>query len=374
MESFPNIAAMLGAMRPTVPVYCIHPRTYQSAAREFVEKFPGRVLYAVKANNDPMIVSLLRKYGIRNFDCASLDEITLIKRVCPDAKCYFMNPVRIRGAARAAQREHGVRHFMIDDQAGLQPLVDEINAAHAVIFVRMAVSHHSAAENLSVKFGARPEDVPGMLAAVAETGAEAALAFNVGSGVRSPDAYRHAINVTAGVLDRSAVPIRLLDIGGGFPRSYPGYEVPPLSEFFATIRDARKTLALAEGGEIMAEPGRALSAPGLSAVAQVLLRKDDRIYINDGMYGALWELRCNGQNRYAVNTFRGTKSLDGDHRPFRVFGPTCDASDCLPEALELPADIAIGDYIEFESVGAYSLSGRTDFNGFGGHAIVRIDP
>lgn len=374
MESFPNVAAMLSALSPREPVYCIHPRVYQSAAREFIEKFPGRVLYAVKANNEPTIVSLLRKYGISDFDCASLDEISLVKRVRPDAKCYFMNPVRIRGAAREAQRTFGVRHFMIDDPSGLQPLVDEINTAHAVVFVRMAVSHHSAAENLSAKFGARPEDVPGMLAAVADTGAEAALAFNVGSGVRSPDAYLHAIGVAAEVLDRSRAEIRLLDIGGGFPRSYPGYEVPPLNEFFAAIREARKTLPLADGGELMAEPGRALSAPGLSAVAQVLLRKNDRIYINDGMYGALWELRCNGQNRYAVNTFRGTKPLDGDNQTFRVFGPTCDASDCLPEPLELPADIDVGDYIEFESVGAYSLSGRTDFNGFGKHTIVRIDP
>jgi ornithine decarboxylase len=374
MESFPNVAAMLAALRPKEPVYCIHPRIYHDAAREFIERFPGRTLYAVKANNEPSIISLLRKYGIRDFDCASLDEISLVKRVCPDANCYFMNPVRIRDAAKEAQRAFGVRHFMIDDPSGLQPLTSEIRAAHAIVFVRMAVSHHSAAEDLSLKFGARPDDVPDMLAAVADTGAEAALAFNVGSGVRSPDAYLHAIDVAAGVLEKARVPIRLLDIGGGFPRSYPGYEVPPLNEFFVAIRDAIKALPLAEGGEIMAEPGRALSAPGLSAVAQVLLRKDDRIYINDGMYGALWELRCNGQNRYAVNTFRGTKPLDGEQQAFQVFGPTCDASDCLPEALELPANIDVGDYIEFESVGAYSLSGRTDFNGFGKHTLVRINP
>ena len=81
-----------------------------------------------------------------------------------------------------------------------------------------------------------------------------------------------------------------------------------------------------------------------------------------------------GRVLYAVKADNDTKTLDGERHSFRVFGPTCDASDCLPEALELPSDIDVGDYIEFESIGAYSLSGRTDFNGFGDHTIVRIDP
>ena len=102
-----------------------------------------------------------------------------------------------------------------------------------------------------------------------------------------------------------AAGIRLLDIGGGFPRSYPAYEVPPLEDYFEVIRRWRNELPLRDDAELLAEPGRALSAPGLSAVAQVLLRKDDRLYINDGMYGALWELRCNGHDRYATQAYRG---------------------------------------------------------------------
>ena len=363
---------MLSSLEPHEPVYCIHPRVYDDTAREFLEGFPGRVLYAIKANNDPAVVSLLHQSGVGHFDCASYAEIELARRICPDSTCYFMNPVRIRGAAAKAQLDFGVRHFMIDDPNGLQPLVDEIDVPGCVIFVRMAVSHHSAAEDLSVKFGAAPDIVPAMLHAVEAAGAEPALAFNVGSGVRSPDAYRHAMGVARTVLDKSNTAVRLLDIGGGFPRPYPGYDVPPMSDYFTVIREVLETLPLAENGELLAEPGRALSAPGLSAVTQVLLRKDDRLYINDGMYGALWELRCNGQNRYAVNAFRDASPLGGERHSFTIFGPTCDSSDCLPEAIELPAGIDVGDYIEFESIGAYSLSGRTDFNGFGEHSIVTI--
>ena len=107
-------------------------------------------------------------------------------------------------------------------------------------------------------------------------------------------------------------------------------------------------------------------------MTQVLLRKSDRIYINDGMYGALWELRCNGQKRYASRCFRNGAALGGETRALRVFGPTCDSTDVLPSPVELPVDITAGDYVEFGAIGAYSLSGRTDFNGLYSDTVVTI--
>ena len=57
---------------------------------------------------------------------------------------------------------------------------------------------------------------------------------------------------------------------------------------------------------------------------------------------------------------------------FRLVGPTCDSSDELPARVALPAGIDVGDYIEFGTMGANSLSGRTDFNGFFSDDIVEI--
>jgi ornithine decarboxylase len=58
---------------------------------------------------------------------------------------------------------------------------------------------------------------------------------------------------------------------------------------------------------------------------------------------------------------------------FRLFGPTCDSTDTLPGEVELPVDIRSGDYLEFGRIGAYSLAGRTNFNGFYSDDIVTID-
>ena len=164
-----------------------------------------------------------------------------------------------------------------------------------------------------------------------------------------------------------------IDVGGGFPRSYPGFEVPPLIEFFDAIRDEAPSLPLRDDGELLAEPGRALAAPGLSVIVKVLLKKPDRLYINDGMYGSFWELRFKGHKRYPFRVYRDGEILLGKTRVYRVFGPTCDSSDVLPEPLEMPADIRVGDYIEFGSIGAYSISGRTNFNGFDAGATFVID-
>jgi ornithine decarboxylase len=371
MQSFSDVAQMLRALQPDRPVYCVYPRVYHASTRRFIDGFPGRVLYAVKANNEAPVLAALVAAGIRHFDCASLAEIEQARAAGETATCYFMNPVRLRGAAREAQRRFGVRHFVVDHAGGLAALLEEIEPGRAVIFVRMAVSHGTARVDLSSKFGAGRDETIALLRAVAEAGAEPALAFNVGSAVMSPAAFTHALALARGVLDELPWRLRLVDIGGGFAHPYPGLDVPELEEYFRAIREA--PLPLAEGGELLAEPGRALSAPGLSAVVQVLLRKDEKLYINDGMYGAFWDLRFDVQDRFAARAWRDGAALEGAERSFRIFGPTCDSSDVLPGSVPLPADIDRGDYIEFGEIGAYSLGGRTDFNGFHSDTIVAID-
>lgn len=373
MQQFNSISAMLASLKPQKPVYCVHPRRYHAAVAEFIAGFPGRTLYAIKANNEPAVIKALIDAGICEFDCASLDEIELAQRLLPGARCYFMTPVRLPGAAAGAFEQHGVRHFLVDDISGIAALVAEIDVSKCVLFARMAVSHESADEDLSAKFGASPDDIPALLSAIAETGAEPALAFNVGSGVRDPNAYQYAIEVAAATLAELPFRVRLVDIGGGFPRSYPGYEVPPLGDYFTAIRNTSRSLPLADNAELMAEPGRALAATGLTTVAQVLLRKPDRLYINDGTYGGFWELRFPGHKQHKVRAYRDGNVLDGEPVNFTVFGPTCDSSDKLPEPVTLSADIDVGDYLVFESTGAYSLSGRTDFNGFDAYSVVTIN-
>ncbi len=371
-EKFADVGNLLRTECPKEPVYCIFPHVYRETTKEFLSGFPGRVLYAVKANSDPAVLRLLMDAGVRHFDCASLPEIELVDAIDPDATKYFMIPTHIREAAGTAQEKHGVRHFMVDHLSGLSRLAKEIETSRSVIFARMAVHHESAMEDLSVRFGAQPEEMPLLLQAIRDSGAEPALAFNVGSSVTDPDAYRYSISITKSVLEQLPFRLRLIDVGGGYPKSYPGFIVPEIEEYFRAVAESFRTLPLADNAEVLGEPGRALSAPGMSAVVEVLLRKDNRLYINDGMYGVFWVLRIDGPDGFPVRTYRNGKPLEGETMEFQINGPTCDSTDTLPGLVSLPADIRPGDYLEFGNIGAYSISGRTDYNGYYSDRIVTI--
>ncbi len=372
IEKFSDVGNLLRTECPKEPVYCIFPHIYRKTAKEFLKGFPGRVLYAVKANADPTVLRLLTDAGIRHFDCASLPEIEQVDAINPDAMKYFMIPTRIRQAAQTAQQKHGVRHFLVDHLSGLSQLAGEIDTSRSVIFARMAVHHESAAEDLSVRFGAPPEEMPQLLQSIRDSGAEPALAFNVGSSVTDPEAYRHSISVTRSVLEQLPFRLRLIDVGGGYPKSYPGFIVPEMEEYFQAVAESFATLHLADNAEVLGEPGRALAAPGMSAVVEVLLRKDNRLYINDGMYGVFWLLRIDGPDGFPVRTYRDGRPLEGKETEFQINGPTCDSTDTLPGLVPLPADIRPGDYLEFGNIGAYSISGRTDYNGFYSDRSVTI--
>jgi ornithine decarboxylase len=107
-------------------------------------------------------------------------------------------------------------------------------------------------------------------------------------------------------------------------------------------------------------------------VVEVLLRKDNRLYLNDGMFGIFWLLRIDGPDSFPVRAFRDGKPHGGKSMEFQLHGPTCDSTDTLPGLVPLPVDIRAGDYLEFGNIGAYSISGRTDYNGFYSDRIVMI--
>jgi ornithine decarboxylase len=369
---FASSAEMVASLQPTEPVYCVYPAVLRSLAQGFLRGFPGRVLYAVKANPEPRIIEPLWSAGIRHFDTASIAEMRTVQRVAAEAVCYFMAPVKFPGAMREAFASHRVRNCVIDHIDELERVTSEAPARELTIFVRMAAHAPQAIYHLSEKFGASEDRAVELLQAVARSGARPALAFNVGSLVCHPDAYVNAIGSAASVLKRSGVEIEWLDVGGGFPRRYPEPVAEPIERFFAAISAAKGVLP--GSVELLAEPGRALVADGVSLVTRVLHRDGDRLYLNDGVWGSLIEpWQSQGRFRFPTRVLRGGTVLAEASASFTVFGPTCDSLDRLPKPLPLPRSIATGDWLEFGVIGAYSLSNRTAFNGLYPDRFVRID-
>jgi ornithine decarboxylase len=369
LPRFASVEQIIEKMKPVEPVYVIYPEKFRIAAKRFLDSFPGDTLYAVKANPDPRVLDQVWAAGIRHFDTASLAEIELVRGRFPDANCHFMAPVRAPGSARAAFQKHNVTDYVVDCDFELDKLLAETGDAKKLrIFVRIATPLGGAVLELSSKFGTTPDDAARLLKRVAEAGAKPALTFHVGSQCLSPFSYAQAIEMARRTAANAGVEITALDIGGGFPGPYPGNDVPPYHWYFDTIREALETLP--KKIPVLCEPGRALIAEGVSLVTQVILRKGDMIYINDGIYGSFDELTLPGWTAdYHTRVFaldargRALRQLPED-KAMRVYGPTCDTLDVLPRPLPLPSRIGPGDFIVFDAMGAYSVAVRTDFNGF----------
>jgi ornithine decarboxylase len=335
--------------------------------------FPGTILYAVKCNPHPLVLDALYRAGIRHFDTASLPEIAQICETYADAHAYFMHPVKGRAVIKSAFAVYGIRHFVVDHESELAKVVDETAAPdELVIVVRLRTPASSETlYDLSSKFGAAPPEAAALMRAAHERGCKVGLSFHVGSQCGDPKAYRTALALAGETIEAAGVAPVCLDVGGGFPTAYANRPVPPLEDYMAAIREGLRALALKPTVDIFAEPGRAMVADACSLLTQVQLRKDDRLYINDGIYGSLSEL-VQADIRLPARLIRLTGEVSGTLAPFKLNGPTCDSLDVVPGTYALPDDVREGDWIEIDQVGAYSNALATRFNGFYPETFVEV--
>ena len=124
--------------------------------------------------------------------------------------------------------------------------------------------------------------------------------------------------------------------------------------------------------EIICEPGRALVAESGSTIVIVNLRKKQKLYINDGTYGTLFDAG-NPNIVYPARLIKNGKIISKKLTAFEFNGPTCDSMDYMKGPFLLPNNIKENDYIELGQLGAYGLTFRTQFNGFYSDEIYEVE-
>ncbi len=374
MLNFASVDALVRELKPRVPVHCIRPQVLQQVAQWFLDNFPGDVLYAVKCNPEPAVLHHLSQAGIRHFDVTSLSEIKLISKFAPGGTAYFMHPVKSRDAIRKAYFDYGVRDFALDSKDELQKIIEETGSATDLnLHIRLALPKGVAAHDLSGKFGAHPDLTVELLQAADKIARQVGICFHVGSQCLHPDAYRRAIKLAAQVIARSGIEIDIFNLGGGFPAVYPGMTPPPMSRFMDAIKAGlAEDIKLPAHTKVRCEPGRALVAEAGSVLVNVELRKGDNLYINDGVYGSLFDAGILNM-RYPAKLIRGNGSEHKTpYKGFKLYGPTCDTVDVMRGPYLLPEDTTEGDWIELGQLGAYCTTMRSKFNGFDEHMTVEV--
>lgn len=364
MHKHHSALGLASSLKPVQPVTLIRPHAAQRAARFFSEKFPGRSIYAVKANPSPDLIQVLWDSGITHYDVASIAEVRLVRGILPEATLCFMHPVKAEEVIAEAYFHHGVRTFSLDSLEELDKITRATrHAADLNLCVRVRVSSEHSKLSLAAKFGAEPGEIRELLIATRQAADALGICFHVGSQAMTPAAYSEAMErVRAAIVD-AGVTVDIVDVGGGFPSRYPGMEPPPLEAYFAVIHRSFEDLPISYSAELWCEPGRALCAEYSSLIVRVEKRRGDELYINDGAYGALFDAAHIGW-RFPVELLRDEPS-DTRDMGFSFYGPTCDDMDKMAGPFMLPADVQAGDYIEIGMLGAYGCAMRTGFNGFG---------
>jgi len=347
---------------------------------ETFKKYLPRVqpYYAVKANPDPEIIKTLYKAGA-SFDVASMPEFKIVYeniKELPEKerqdyiwdRVIYANPIKAEETLKELDKYKPLLTY--DNHEEIKKV--KKNSPHAGLALRIKVPNTGSIVELSSKFGASPGESVDLIEAAEKTGLTVeGLSFHVGSQCTNFNNYVQALNLAAGIFKEAAIrgyKLKLLDIGGGFPAPY-NADVEPFKNLAKKLNAELKRL-FPKDIEILAEPGRFIVATSGTIISKVVGKavRDGKTcyYINDGVYhtysGVIFD-HCN----YPVKAFKG-----GPANVCAVFGPTCDALDCISLSEELP-ELKLGDLVYSENIGAYSHASSTYFNGFPPAKAVHIN-
>ena len=373
MQKFKSVDELVNQLKPTEPVYCIRRNSIRLASKFFLNKFPGKILYAVKTNPHPVVLQTLLDSGIKHYDVASIKEIETIKNLDPEVECSYMHTVKSREDIKEAYFKYNIKTFALDTKDELIKIIESTNHAKDLrLFVRVSVSNEHAEIDLSKKFGAITSEAAGLLRLGKQYAYKLGLSFHVGSQCMHPISYAKGISEIGNIIKRTKIVPDIINVGGGFPTIYPDLVPQPMQSYFDEIKKGLKNLKLQKLPEIICEPGRSLVAESGSTIVRVNLRKKQKLYINDGTYGTLFDAGT-PNIVYPSRVIKNGRVISKKLTSFDFYGPTCDSMDYMKGPFILPNNIKENDYIELGQLGAYGLTFRTQFNGFYSDQIFEVE-
>ena len=375
MQKFKSVEQLINQLKPDKPVYCIRKKSILSASHFFQKKFPGKILYAVKTNPHSEVIKTLIESGINQFDVASIEEIKAVRKFSQNAKCSYMHTVKSKESISEAYFKYGIKTFALDTKDELIKIIESTSGAKDLeLFVRVSVSNEHAEIDLSKKFGALNSEASGLLRLAKQYSKKIGLSFHVGSQCMHPISYAKGITEIGNIIKKTKIVPDYINVGGGFPTIYPDLIPQSLDNYFDEIKKGLENLKLDSLPEIICEPGRALVAESGSTIVRVNLRKKQKLYINEGTYGTLFDAGTpNIVFPSKMIKDSSNKIISKKITAFDFYGPTCDSMDYMKGPFLLPNNIKENDYIELGQLGAYGLTFRTQFNGFYSDEIYEVE-
>jgi ornithine decarboxylase len=345
-------------------------RQYQLFRKRLPQVEP---FYAIKANPHPEIIKTFVELG-SGFDVASGTEIEwVLKAGAAPRKIIFANTIKTEKDLRFAHLNN-IKLMTFDNEPELYKIAKFAPGSKVVL--RIKVANVGSVVELSLKFGADPEQAVFLLKKAQNLNlVPEGISFHVGSQCTNINNYIQALEISSSIfkkMEKEGLPLRLLDIGGGFPIKYFEQGEGQTFETMASSlkREMRRLFGKMKQVRFIAEPGRFFSGPAGILVTQVIGRafRDNKnyYYLNDGVYqdfsGIVFD---HGKYEYK-SLKRGQKFLS------TIAGPTCDSLDVISLTEELP-EMDVGNVIYVKNIGAYSCASAVPaFNGISPAKIILV--
>jgi ornithine decarboxylase len=331
--------------------------------------------YAIKCNPEPAIVRTLAALGC-GFDCASKAEIeqVLSYGVAPE-RVLLANPCKMPSHIKAA-RAMNVCRMTFDNADELAKIHRDFPCAEIILRILPDDSH--SVMKFGSKFGAPPSTWAPLFAKARALSLNiVGVSFHVGSGCMSPAGFTKTLQLARDCFDvglAAGFDLKLLDVGGGFPGG------DERTVCFADIANAMRVTIdklFDASVQVIAEPGRYFAQQSQVLAASVYARREiDPLahevpnassnlrylyYINDGVYDSFNCIFFD--HAHPVPEVLEQPRPDAVLHVSNMFGPTCDSMDLIVKDMPLP-ELAIGDWLYFPHMGAYTSAAGSAFNGF----------
>jgi diaminopimelate decarboxylase len=339
------------------------------AYTEALSGLPHRVCYAVKANSNLSILSLLAKEGA-GFDIVSGGELYRVLQAGGDAQSIVFSGVGKTEDEIRYALETGIHSFNCESAAEVKT-ISRIAAdlgVRASIALRVnpdvdAVTHPYISTGLREhKFGIAIEEAEELYARSASLPGVAleGVSCHIGSQLLNVDPMLEAADKVLALVARlrsAGLPITTLDLGGGLGVPYRAGERPvAIGDFIRRLR----TRIVNSDLKLFLEPGRSIVAEAGVLLSRVVLtkRNGSKTFVildagmNDLIRPALY------QAHHEVMPLHGP---EGQTERVEIVGPVCESADSFAHDRELPP-LQEGDLVALSTAGAYGFVLSSNYN------------
>jgi ornithine decarboxylase len=360
------ITNIINKHNPKESFYIIDLEKIKNLYKNWISLLPlVKPYYAVKSNNNPILLKTLNSLGI-NYDCASKTEIkTILKLTNNPSKIIFANPCKLVSHLEYA-KEQSVNLLTFDCEEELY----KIKKYHpnSRLILRLAVDDSKSIIKFNIKFGCSLNNIEPLLLLAKQLDLNiVGFSFHVGSNNYYPESYYNAIKDSRTAYNIAiSLGIRptIIDIGGGFSSLNRFKETA--FEINRSIHDFFDEEILNDSIEFIGEPGRYFSETTHTLVVSVIGKKlsatDNTITytLNESIYNSFNCIIFD----YCIPKLIPLYPQNPDILyKSRFFGYTCDSLDLISDNIDIPL-LNIDDVLYIENFGAYTYAASSSFNGF----------